>query len=123
VSCVLCYQLLLLQITNCSATNPYNITGLQSFTPYTVRVAACTIAGEGPLFTVTGSVMTSAGTPVPVGAITATGSTASSVTFSWSTAEFDGVGSGSGSGYMGSNRDWHILQADHSGYIVSNHNC
>jgi len=99
VSCVLCYQLLLLQITNCNVMSPYNITGLQSFTPYTVRVAVCTIAGEGPPLMVTGSVMTSAGIPVPVGAITATGSTASSVTFSWSTAEFNGVDSG----YMVSN--------------------
>jgi len=99
VPSVLYYQLLLLQITNCNVMSPYNITGLQSFTSYTVRVAACTIAGEGPLFLVTGSVMTSAGTPVPIETITVTNSTATSVTFSWSTAEFNGVDSG----YMVSN--------------------
>jgi len=102
VPSVLYYQLLLLQITNCNVLSPYNITGLQSFTSYTVRVAACTIAGEGPPFMVTGNVTTSAGIPVPVGAINATGSTASSVTFSWNTVEFNG---------------------DNSGYMVSNCNC
>ncbi|XP_065883725.1 uncharacterized protein [Dysidea avara] len=82
------------QITNCNVMSPYNITGLQPFSSYTVSVAACTIAGEGPMFMVTGSVMTSAGTPAPVGAITATGNTASSVTFSWSAVAFNGNSSG-----------------------------
>jgi len=77
--------------------SPYNITGLQSYTLYTVGVAACTIAGEGPLFNVTG--MTSPGTPSPVGAITATTNNASSIAFSWSAVEFNG----NKSGYMVSN--------------------
>ena len=88
------YQLLFLQITKCNPMNPYNITGLQSFSSYTVSVAACTVAGEGSPSTVTGSVMTSAGTPAPVGVLNATGSTESSVTFSWSDVNFNGVYSG-----------------------------
>jgi len=88
------YQILFLQITKCNPMIPYNITGLQSFSSYTVGVAACTIAGEGSPSTVTGSVMTSAGTPAPVGVVTATGSNESSVTFSWSDVNFNGMNSG-----------------------------
>ena len=96
VMCYHClrYQLLFLQITKCNPMNPYNITGLQSFSSYTVSVAACTIAGEESPSTVTGSVMTSAGTPAPVGVVTATGSNESSVTFSWSDVNFNGVNFG-----------------------------
>jgi len=68
--------------------SPYNITGLKSFSSYTVSVAACTVAVEGS--SVNASVMTSAGTPAPVGVITATGSTESSVTFRWSDVNFNG---------------------------------
>jgi len=94
---VLYYHLLLLQIKNCNERSPYNITGLRSFTSYNVSIAACTIVGEGPSFNVT--VMTRAGTPAPVGAITVTTNSASSVAFSWSAIEFNGMSSG----YMVSN--------------------
>jgi len=77
--------------------SPYNITGLKSFSSYTVGVAACNIAGEGASLNMT--VMTRAGTPAPVGAITATTNNASSMAFSWSAVEFNGISSG----YMVSN--------------------
>jgi len=38
--------------------------------------------------------MTNPGTPAPVGAITASGNTSSSVAFSWSAVEFNGISSG-----------------------------
>ena len=81
----------MLQMTNCDAMSPYNITGLQSYTTYTVGVAVCTYAGEGPISNI--SNRTLAGFPELVGVITATATSTSSITFSWSAVNFnDGSG-------------------------------
>lgn len=91
-----CFVCVLLQITNCNAMTSYNITGLQSFTTYTVSATVCTIDGEGPMTTVPSSfsTMTGPGTPTPVQAITVTSSSDDTVTFSWSSVQFNGMDSG-----------------------------
>jgi len=71
--------------------SPYNITGLESYTSYTVNVAVCTTAGEGPMSNGI-STRTLEGIPEPVGQITAMGSS-DSIIFNWDTVEFN-AGSG-----------------------------
>jgi len=71
--------------------SPYNITGLESYTSYTVNVAVCTTAGEGPMSDGI-STSTLEGIPESVGQITAMRSS-NSITFSWNTVEFN-AGSG-----------------------------
>ena len=79
----------LLQMSNCNGPTSYLITGLQSFTQYSVSVTVCTIVGEGPMATVPSIMtMTSPGTPTRVQSITTTRTT-SSVAFSWNAAQFN----------------------------------
>lgn len=71
--------------------SPYNITGLQSYTTYTVGVVVCTNAGEGPISSISNKTLP--GIPEPMGIITATATSTSSITFSWSPVDFnDGNG-------------------------------
>ena len=77
-------------MTNCNDPRSYLITGLQSFTQYSVSVTVCTIVGEGPMATVpSGMTMTLPGTPTRLQSITATRTT-SSVAFRWNAAQFNG---------------------------------
>jgi len=78
-------------MTNSNATSPYNITGLESYTSYTVHVAVCTTAGEGPMSDGINT-RTLEGIPEPVGQLTAMRSF-NSITFSWNTVKFN-AGSG-----------------------------